>query len=519
MNNLGNINTTQQRPISQVTPAASNNGVAQQQFLGAVAPQLSQPQFNANILQLLLTLIQQLLQLISDQKPDQPQDQTLNPDDTTRDKLADILGVPANTLKVTDRDGNGQLSAGDLVEGTVKNDAGQDEAVSSELSALALKDINGELGSALTLDPPGTPPGTFSKERLALNNVVGVQSGATDLAQGSVIETVFDSDNSGRISAGDVVAIRTTGAEPLSLSYVELSADDVKQFENQAYGQDLALSQDDLRRLTGLEYPGAFGGTPPFIQRAFDTDGDGQVSVGDTIETAITRPGTVLDVDIAYSEITQGVADQFNQTTNNPSPASPVTVGVSQYGEAILDDRVVTINGRNYSVGFMKQQVEDFSNSSYAEFPEGVAVGQVTKETAWGGSSLAYYANQFESYISDTFPNGDPGVAASPPIRYEDRGTLIVNNQAYASHLTDPRFVGRVDSLIVQNSPENQDAVRQIIDTFPEVQVISDNTGSDGFIVDVPSDYYGQWQAALMDNLPAGSEVFVPAQDFGNPSL
>jgi hypothetical protein len=514
MNNLGNINTTQQRPISQVTPAASNNGVAQQQFLGAVAPQLSQPQFNANILQLLLILIQQLVQLINDQKPDQPQDQTLNTDDTTRDKLADILGVPANTVKVTDRDGNGQLSAGDLVEGTVKNDINEDEAVRYELSDLALKGINGELGSPLTLT---------AETGAALNNVDAVKNGSNPTQLNS-IEKVLDSDGSGRISAGDVVAIRAGGIPPFSLNYVELSTDDVKQFEDQAYGQDLALSQDDLRRLTGLEYPGAFGGTPPFIQRAFDTDGDGQVSAGDTIETAITRPGTVLEVDIEYSKITQEVADQFNQTTNNPLPAivsdGNVTVGGSQRsGELIPDDRVVTIEGRNYSVGFMKQQVNDYANSPYAEFPEGIAVGQVTKETAWGGSSLAYYADQFESYISDTFPNGDPEVPANPPVRYEDRGILVVNNQAYASHLTDPQFIGRVDSLIIQNSPENQDAVRQIIDTFPEVQVISDNTGSDGFIVDVPSDYYGQWQAALTDNLPAGSAVFVPAQDFDNPSL
>lgn len=513
MNNLSNINAAQHRPAPQATQTAGNSSIAaQQQFSGAVAPPPSQ-----HILQLLLTLIQQLIQLIGEQEPDQPeppQDQTLNPDDATRDKLANILGVPADTVKVIDRDGDGQLSVGDLVEGTVQNDVGEDEAVRYELSDLALKDIKGELGSPLRLTADSSA---------ALINIDAVKNGSNS-AQLNSIEKVLDNDGSGKISAGDVVAIRGGGIPPFSLSYVELSAADVKQFENQAYGQDLALSQDDLRRLTGLEYPGVFGGTPPFIQRAFDTDGDGQVSVGDTIETAITRPGTVLEVDIEYSKITQEVADQFNQTTNNPLSGivsgGNVTVGGSQRsGELIPDDRVVTIEGRNYSVGFMKQQVNDYANSPYAEFPEGVAVGQVTKETAWGGSSLAYYANQFESYISDTFPNGDPGVAASPPVRYEDRGILIVNNQAYDSHLTNPQFVGRVDSLIIQNSPENQDAVRQIIDTLPEVQVINDNPGGSGFTVDVPSDYYGQWQAALMDNLPDGSEVFVPAQDFGNPSL
>lgn len=513
MNNLGNINTTQQRPISQVTPAASNNGVAQQQFLGATAPQLSQPQFNANILQLLLMLIQQLLQLISDQKPDQPeqpQNQTLNPDDATRDKLADILGVPANTLKVTDRDGNGQLSVGDLVEGTVKNDVGQDEAVSSELSVLALKDINGKLGSALTLDPPDTPPGTFSKERLALNNVVGVQSGATDLPQGSVIETVFDSDNGGRISAGDVVAIRTTGAEPLSLNYVELSADDVKQFENQAYGQDLALSQDDLRRLTGLEYPGAFGGTPPFIQRAFDTDGDGQVSVGDTIETAITRPGTVLDVDIAYSEITQDVADRFN-AGNESLPVSVSTrgahIGQSITGEVIPNDRVVTLNGRNYSVGFLKQQADSYANSSFTLPPSGGSEAAVNVRTPWGVGSSGSQAREFEAYIRDTFPNGDPGVPANPAVRYEGGDSLIVNGQAYIASQIPSGIVAPDNLLISTNSDSDNDVARELVNSFGDVQITTEFSNLNGFLVQVPADYLTQWKSALQDNLPAEASV------------
>jgi hypothetical protein len=71
----------------------------------------------------------------------------------------------------------------------------------------------------------------------------------------------------------------------------------------------------------------------------------------------------------------------------------------------IPDNRIVDIKGQNYSVGFLKNQVKDYANSSY------VPTGSVDKAFGiykWGTSNSMVAGRAFQRYIADTFPNGEP---------------------------------------------------------------------------------------------------------------
>ena len=193
-----------------------------------------------------------------------------------------------------------------------------------------------------------------------------------------------------------------------------------------------------------------------------------------------------------------------------------ITVGVSAssaISRPIPDSRVIAIQGHNYTVSFLKRQVGNDANSSQGssahDSDSGAAGSSVN--TAWGGAGLAGSAGQFESYISSTFPNGDPNLSSDPVVKY-DGSSLVVAGQVYGASLTDPKQVGSADSFLVGHAPEQQAATLQVLGTFDELEIINDLTQADGsssYMVRVPADYYGQWQAALMDSLPVGSTVRI----------
>lgn len=84
--------------------------------------------------------------------------------------------------------------------------------------------------------------------------------------------------------------------------------------------------------------------------------------------------------------------------------------GVSIGGEGHLDgitipnDRIVEIGGQNYSVGFLKEQVDDYADSSYV--PTG-AVDAAFGIFDWGTSNSMAAGSAFQSYIADNFPFGE----------------------------------------------------------------------------------------------------------------
>ena len=196
-----------------------------------------------------------------------------------------------------------------------------------------------------------------------------------------------------------------------------------------------------------------------------------------------------------------------------------VTVGQAQMPASsasrhIPDSRVIAIQGQNYTVAFLKRQVGNYASSSFAnsaQDAEGSALAQAAVNTPWGGATLAGSASQFESYIKAAFPHGDPGLSANPSVRYEG-SALIVSGQVYGANLNNPKLVGSVDSFLVGNSPEHQAEAQQVLNNFTELEIMNELRQSDGsssYMVSVPTEYYGQWQAALMDNLPNGTTVKV----------
>lgn len=220
-----------------------------------------------------------------------------------------------------------------------------------------------------------------------------------------------------------------------------------------------------------------------------------------------------------------GDTDEITSSAQMPAAVTGggITVGQAQVSGAnpavsrpIPDSRVIAIQGQNYTVAFLKRQVANYASSSFAnsgQDAEGSALAQAAVNTPWGGATMAGSANQFESYIKAAFPHGDPGLPANPAVRYEG-SELIVSGQVYGADLNNPKLVGSVDSFLVGNSPEHRAEARQVLKNFTELELINELNQSDGSsssIVSVPTEYYGQWQAALLDNLPKGSTVQIAA--------
>ena len=256
-------------------------------------------------------------------------------------------------------------------------------------------------------------------------------------------------------------------------------------------------------------------GGPPEVLRAFDTNGDSRLSVGDTLELKLlddaTRPNSPFR--ITTVEVTQDVADQFNQVVVEPPQipdsitARGASIGQSLSGETISNDRIVTIEGRNYSVGFLKQQADSYADSSFSLPPLGGSEAQVNIPTAWGFGSVGSSVREFEAYISETFPTGDPDVPANLSVRYEGSSTLIVDGQTYIPSQIPPGTIAPGGLSISTNLDSDFEAARELVNSFSEVQIVTEFPFIDAFAVKVPADYLTQWRRALLDNLPAGSSV------------
>jgi len=189
---------------------------------------------------------------------------------------------------------------------------------------------------------------------------------------------------------------------------------------SQSPGQPLTLSDEQKNALSGYfndTAPLAYDGlATEFTGNAYDSNGDGQLSAGDTVE--LRRYGGLQQAD--YTENVTLTADDLAAIQGTQPPAQlPEVVsgggvsvgrtfsfdpGQGQSTIVLADDQLVDINGQQYSVGFLKQQVDDFASSSYGPQP-GEFFTQELKVNAWGTSNGALSA-RFEAYISDNFPNG-----------------------------------------------------------------------------------------------------------------
>lgn len=147
-----------------------------------------------------------------------------------------------------------------------------------------------------------------------------------------------------------------------------------------------------------------------FTGTAVDNNGDGKLSAGDVIKLRDT--GGIAGIDqIRDHALTVEDIDAINTDSNTDSgvvKGGGVSVGGSlNNDETISNDRIVDINGQNYTVGFLKQQVEDYANSSFP--PTGI-VDAGFGIFKWGTSNSFAAGNAFEKYITTSFPQGEPGL-------------------------------------------------------------------------------------------------------------
>lgn len=110
-----------------------------------------------------------------------------------------------------------------------------------------------------------------------------------------------------------------------------------------------------------------------------------------------------------YYELVTNQASQISASSDIVSGGN-INVGISLTGKLIPNDKIVDINGQQYSIDFLKLQVADYANSTYADPPDS-AISLTYNDHSWGyPNGYNYYAYRFESYISNAFPLGEPSL-------------------------------------------------------------------------------------------------------------
>lgn len=299
----------------------------------------------------------------------------------------------------------------------------QDRRIADEeifLNASNLKPVDGT-----------SSPSTLNLSQEQKDNIT---SGITNVNGEAV--SISDEDNSGQISAGDILTTQYfngTGNADGSLQFTvvntPLSEDNAKHI-NGEYGQPLATDQVDFGRIneilslnTGLQH----------TKLVLDRDGSGTVSEGDVAVidpsvafAAVGSPPPVFPD--AYHVLTAQEIASYNNvgapggggaTGSQTLSAGGVNIG----GADIPDDKIVEINGQQYSVAFLKSHLNDFADSFNPDVVD-AAIGMFE----WGTSNSIAAGTAFENYISQIAPNGNTTLA---PISQElrDRLLTIENNQ------------------------------------------------------------------------------------------
>lgn len=275
---------------------------------------------------------------------------------------------------------------------------------------------------------------------------------------GSQSFDVIDKDRNGQLSAGDVVAV-FGGITGGPITDITLTPTDIQaltggtdntglraEFEankqkwqssrpnNYSYtversgflGPEARKPIDvtvDGNTITNSQFSdGSAGPVPDFNQLTLD-------DLFNTVENAINSGAAEVRVeyDAQFGYPTSIFIDQDRriadeevflsasnlQNLDNPLITPPVidgtdrqTVsagGVNIGGANIPDNKVVDINGQQYSVGFLKTQLDAFADSFNPDIVD-AAFGIYP----WGTSNSIAAGTAFQAFISTNFPNGEP---------------------------------------------------------------------------------------------------------------
>lgn len=223
---------------------------------------------NNSIIAYIIQLIQTLLQKVQDSQkqvaaPATPATQLT----LTANQLANISSgnIIKNTqygsVVVFDNNKDGKLSAGDTLTSKLHQTFNLAPHTISEHEANA---INGEYGEYLTTN-------SHMRERL-IDTLK-----TSNLPNADFIKTVFDKDNSGTLSAGDIALVSTKPSAGTSTTdaYISLTAEQVKLTSTLPISNIDHIKQNSLKSLESL-----FGVSNSSIT---DTDYNGYISKGDVL--------------------------------------------------------------------------------------------------------------------------------------------------------------------------------------------------------------------------------------------
>ena len=357
---------------------------------------------------------------------DRPTGDLLKLDDKQQQQALDLFNAPQersrnHAITIYDSNGDGKVSKGDVAIHTVTPSivpavegyhSPVTEVEKKALTEAEAVQINGESdqGSILNLSQEQHDAISLhfdDTSALALDGLATKYTG-----------TAVDKDGDGQLSVGDVVKLQRFGGL-VNTNFVEdhvLTAKEVAAINNSENSQKLSLTNEQSSAISNR-----FNRTPPpnsadfittrFTGTAIDNNNDGKLSVGDVVKLRDT--GGIAGIDqirdhVLTSEDIAAINSDPDTDTDVVRGGGVSVGGTLRDGETIPNDRVVDINGESYTVGFLKQQVDDYADSSFV--PKG-AVDAGFGIHRWGTSSSFAAGTAFEKYIATTFPQGESGLA------------------------------------------------------------------------------------------------------------
>lgn len=218
----------------------------------------------------------------------------LNADQVNRlfsGEIANANSIDLANLKLADNDYNAKISVGDTLSAPYNPNSSEEPVWEHQLTKDEANVINGEYGKTLgsytssyltATDLPTNPPATANEALAKALNL--------DTRNGDYLRVVFDKDNNGKLSVGDIAVIDYYGAtsaignKPPRFAtgpYIELSADVVAAATKQEPSNHLSLSNAEKNKLFEIITLGRNYINTPSLVNVVDTDHNGALSIGD----------------------------------------------------------------------------------------------------------------------------------------------------------------------------------------------------------------------------------------------
>lgn len=122
------------------------------------------------------------------------------------------------------------------------------------------------------------------------------------------------------------------------------------------------------------------------------------------IQELVDQLSIIIRENPAFNDSQQdAVSDHNASTAGSDNGLTNSSGGVNIGGVNIPDSKIVNINEQEYSVGFLKTQLDTFAASFKPEIVD-AAFGIFP----WGTSSSLAAGNAFQTFISTHFPKGEP---------------------------------------------------------------------------------------------------------------